>query len=123
MNYPNRPYTYEVDKTIDVVVVEAGVKRVAQVGLSKLPDIEGAYRLFGVVALGDHQYLSHMCYGLDDFDVNEVLHHTMHVTDGWFYFLGTVNEPYNIKIAYRDLEVAFYRLGMIDRLGQEGEDV
>lgn len=115
-------YSYKVERAVDVVIVEAGVKRAAMLGITELPDVEGAYRVFGMVAIGDLGYLSHMSYGLDCFDVNQVLHHAMHTTDGWFYFFGTVDQPYNIKIAYRELEVAFFRLGMIDRLGFEGED-
>lgn len=121
MTYPK--YTYEVDpeKITSVVINRGGVLVAAKVALSKLTPDPESYRVFGLVSTRDDTRLTHMCYGLDYFDPTDVLDFLERRQVPFYFDAGTTMDQ--ITISRRELEVAFYRLKMIDSIGEpEGDE-
>jgi hypothetical protein len=106
-------YTHQIGKKVEVVINQSGTDLLGEVGIS-VP-IEGGVQLFGLVAINRPDHLSHMSYGLDYFDPEEVLR-WCDLRGGYFYFLGSVEDKNFIKISKAELLKAFIALDLLTTL-------
>lgn len=105
-----RRYTHQIHQKVPVKIVQSGSDMLGEVGVS-VP-IPGGVQLFGLVAINRDDHLSHMAYGLDTFDPEEALR-ACDLRGGFWYFLGSMDDQYHIKISKDELLKAFLVLGLI----------
>lgn len=109
--------SYQVEHSVPVMIVHYGRQEPAHVAVSI--ESEHGRRIFGLVDAHDHDRLTIMSYDLATFDARVIIDAMR--TEGleWWRFLATGDDLYDIKISIRELEVALYRLKLIDRIGDD----
>lgn len=109
---------YRATETVRVKVVRGGAEVPASVGLGEFTyGREGkTVTMFGYVDDHDPDRITHMSFRLDYFRPAEVVEHAKTKGGGWFWFdTGTTGTE--LKISARELEVALYRLGLLNTIG------
>lgn len=109
--------SYQVEHAVPVRVTSGGREHDAHVAVS-IADDNGT-RIFGLVDPHDQSKITFMSYGLDYFEPVRILAAMRSEgVDAW-RFLATGSDTTDVKISYRELEVALYRLKLIDKMGED----
>jgi hypothetical protein len=107
--------SYQVEHSVPVTIVYHGRPEPASVAVS-IENGNGR-RIFGLVDAHDPERLTLMSYDLGTFDGRVIIDAMRAEGVEWWRFLATGNDLHDIKISIRELEVALYRLKLINRIG------
>jgi hypothetical protein len=107
--------SYQVEHSVPVRLMAFGEEIDGAVGISIESD---GRRIFGLVSSIDSNRITHMSYGLDYFEPETILIAMRNNGEQWWRFLATGDDRSDVKISIRELEVAFYRLKLINSMGE-----